>query len=142
MREWLAKSAIAELITRYVNLLDVRDWEAVAALYTEDGRLSRPTAPDQFIAGRAAILASLKTRPPGATRHVCANVLVTVQGEALATATSQLLLYTGNAVDTGGLPVLSTPAPLVGSFRDRMVRTEQGWRFAERRGSLDFRPGP
>ncbi|MGH8135285.1 MAG: nuclear transport factor 2 family protein [Steroidobacteraceae bacterium] len=141
LRAWLAKSAIAELITRYASLLDAGDWDAVAALYTEDGRMSRPTAPDDFIAGRSAILASFKARPPRTTRHIIANVLVALDGEALATATSQILLYTGGG-NPGGLPLLFTAAPLIGSYRDRLVCTELGWRFAERRGSLDFRSVP
>ncbi len=29
-------------------------------------------------------------------------------------------------------------APIVASFHDRFVRTSDGWRFAERRGSLTF----
>jgi len=28
---------------------------------------------------------------------------------------------------------------LVGSYADTLVKTQEGWRFAERRGSLDFR---
>ena len=28
--------------------------------------------------------------------------------------------------------------PLIGGFEDRFVRTEDGWRFAERRGTLTF----
>ncbi|HTB87719.1 MAG TPA: nuclear transport factor 2 family protein [Steroidobacteraceae bacterium] len=134
---WVAKAAIAELITRYAALNDAGDWDGVAALYTDDGRMSRPTAPDDFIAGRAAILAAFRSRPPRAARHIIANVLVTLESETEARATSQILLFT--AASTGeGLPIQSTP-PLVGSYRDRLTSTHQGWRFLERRGSLDFR---
>ena len=134
---WAAKAAIAELITRYAALNDAGDWDGVAALYTDDGRMSRPTAPDDFIAGRAAILAAFRSRPLRAARHIIANVLVTLDGETDARATSQILLFT--AVPAGdGLPVQSAP-PLVGSYRDRLTRTNHGWRFVERRGSLDFR---
>jgi hypothetical protein len=134
---WVAKAAIAELITRYAALNDAGDWDGVAALYTDDGRMSRPTAPDEFIAGRAAILAAFRSRPSRAARHIIANVLVTLDGETEARATSQILLFT--AVSAGeGLPVQSTP-PLIGTYRDRLTRSGQGWRFVERRGSLDFR---
>jgi uncharacterized protein (TIGR02246 family) len=139
---WLAKSAIAELITRYASLLDTSDWDAVAALYTEDGRMNRPTAPDDFITGRSAILASFKARPPRTTRHIIANILVALEGEAVAIATSQILLYASDGANPGCPPLLSTVVPLIGSYRDRLVRTELGWRFAERRGSLDFRSVP
>ena len=135
---WAAKAAIAELITHYAALNDAGDWDGVAALYTDDGRMSRPTAPDDFIAGRAAILLAFRSRPARAALHIIANVLVTLESETEARATSQILLFT--AVSTGeGLPVQSTP-PLVGSYRDRLTRTQHGWRFVERRGSLDFRP--
>jgi ketosteroid isomerase-like protein len=134
---WVAKAAISELITRYAALNDAGDWDGVAALYTDDGRMSRPTAPDDFIAGRAAILAAFRSRPLRAARHIIANVLVTLEGETEARATSQILLFTGASAGEG-LPVQSA-TPLVGTYRDRLTRTDHGWRFVERRGSLDFR---
>jgi hypothetical protein len=136
--DWVAKSAIAELVTRYAALNDAGDWEAVASLYTEDGRMSRPAAPDDFITGRSAILESFRARPPRAARHIVANVLVTLEGHGRAGATSQILLFTGSPSAHGGLPALSVAAPLVGTYRDRLIRTGLGWRFVERRGSLDF----
>jgi hypothetical protein len=135
---WMAKAAIAELITRYAALNDAGDWDGVAALYTEDGRMSRPIAPDEFIDGRAAILAAFRARPPRAARHIVANVLVTLDSATDARASSQLLLFTGVA-QPGGLPLQSATPPLVGTYHDRLIGTPQGWRFVERRASLDFR---
>lgn len=140
VKAWIAKAAIAELITRYALLNDAADWDSVAALYTEDGRMSRPTAPDDFIAGRAAILAGFKARPPRASRHFVANVLVTLDSDTQARATSQILLFTGAAAEDGGLPIQSAAPPLVGTFDDLLIKTADGWRFTERRGKLDFRP--
>jgi len=37
---------ITQLMHRYANLNDVKDWPAVAALYTPDGVMWRPVAPD------------------------------------------------------------------------------------------------
>ena len=136
---WTAKAAITELITRYAALNDAGDWEALAALYAEDGRMSRPTAPDEFITGRTAILASFRSRPRRAARHIVANVLVTLDADGRARASSQILLFTGSAAEDGGLPLLSGAPPLIGSYDDTLVKTAQGWRFAVRRGSLDFR---
>jgi hypothetical protein len=134
-----AKAAIAELITRHAALIDAGAWDEVTELYTEDGRMSRPSAPAFFIGGRAAILAALRSRPQRHARHIVANVLVTLESGTRARATSQVLLFGGTAAEGGGLPVLSAGPPLVGSSNDRLVRTAHGWRFAERRGSLDFR---
>ena len=128
------------LIKRYVNLNDAQDWQAVANLYTEDARFARPSKPGEFIEGRAAILESFLARPPRAQRHVMANTVVEVQDADNATAFSAIILYMGHAVDDGGLPVQDARSPLVGWYRDRLVRTAQGWKFAEREGGLDFRP--
>jgi len=114
------------LVHLYANLNDAADWEAVAALYAEDGTMARPTAPDQPIRGRDAILAAFRARPARTTRHVCANVVVEVIDADHATGESAMLLFTGAG------------APIVGGFRDRFVRTAEGWRFAERLGSVTF----
>jgi 3-phenylpropionate/cinnamic acid dioxygenase small subunit len=125
---WMLKAAIAELITRYAALNDAGDWDGVAALYAETGRMSRPSAPEQFIDGRAAILAAFRARPARSARHIIANVLVTLESATEARASSQILLFTGVA-----------EAPLVGTYHDRVILTAQGWRFVERRASMDFR---
>lgn len=139
--EWIDKAAIAELLTRYAALNDAGDWPAVASLYVEDGRMSRPSAPNDFIAGRAAILAAFQSRPPRATRHIVANILVTLEGADRASATSNILLFSGTTSSNASeLPLQAPAPPWVGSYHDKLVRTPQGWRFSERRGSLDFRP--
>jgi hypothetical protein len=138
----LAEQACARLITEYAALLDAGRWNDVAALYVPDGRMSRPTAPDDFIEGRDAILASFTARPPRISRHVCINIRVDVLRGDEATASSQILLFTADAAEDGGLPIQSPAPPMVGTYADRLMLTESGWRFAERRGSLDFRPAP
>ncbi len=122
----LDEAAITRMIHDYAAWNDAGDWDAVAALYVPEGRMSRPIAPDDFVGGRDAILAAFKARPPRTTRHICANIRVDVNGDTAA-ATSQILLFTA-----AGQP------PLVGSYVDKLVRTPEGWRFVERRGSLDF----
>lgn len=122
----LAERAIERMIVDYAAWNDAADWQAVAAMYLPQGRMSRPTAPDDYITGAEAILASFLARPARASRHVVANIRVDVQGKS-ASASSQILLFTA-----AGQP------PLVGSYADRLELTDAGWRFAERRGSLDF----
>jgi ketosteroid isomerase-like protein len=122
----LDEAAITRMILDYAAWNDAGDWDAVAALYVPEGRMSRPVAPDDFVEGRDAILAAFKARPPRTTRHICANIRVDVEGDT-ASASSQIMLFTA-----AGQP------PLVGSYADRLVRTADGWRFVERRGSLDF----
>jgi 3-phenylpropionate/cinnamic acid dioxygenase small subunit len=118
--------AIAKMIITYARLNDAARWDDVAAMYVPDGRMSRPVAPDDYIHGADAILAAFKARPPRTTRHVCANITVEVDGDS-ATAESNILLFTGK-----------DSVPMVGGYQDKLVRTDAGWRFVERRGSLDF----
>jgi ketosteroid isomerase-like protein len=129
----------ARLINHYVNCNDAQDWHACAALYTEDASFRRPSGGDPIV-GREAILAGFLARPPRAQRHVIANVVVDVVSETEATAFSAIILYQGEPASDGGLPVQSANSPLIGWFRDRIVLTREGWRFAERVGGLDFRP--
>ena len=131
---------VERLIKLYVNRNDAQDWEAVAALYTEDARFARPSKPGEFVEGRAAILAGFRARPPRAQRHVIANVVVDVESASAARAFSVIVLYQGNPAPEGELPAMSADSPLVGTFTDRLVLTDDGWRFAERIGGLDFRP--
>jgi hypothetical protein len=127
------------LINLYASLNDQGRWPEVAALYTEDGRMTRPSAPDDPIVGREALLASFLARPARASRHICANIVVTVEDEGRASATSSILLFTGKPDDGGGLPIRDDGPPLVGEYHDRFALTADGWRFAERLGTLSFR---
>jgi len=114
------------LIHAYALRNDAADWAAVAAMFKADGTLTRPSAPDQPIRGRDAILSSFLARPPRTTRHICANVVIDVMAEDAAVGESAMLLFTGNG------------PPLVGSFRDRFALTAEGWGFAAREGQLDY----
>lgn len=129
----------ARLIHEYVWANDAQEWEKCAALYTEDARFARPSKPDEFVEGRAAILAGFTARPARAQRHAIANILVDVVSETEARARSVIVLYMGDA-DDGGLPVQDAKSPLIGTYTDKIVKRPEGWRFAERVGGLDFKP--
>ncbi|MEZ5697020.1 MAG: nuclear transport factor 2 family protein [Sphingomonadaceae bacterium] len=136
----LVEHDCAKLNNRYALLNDAGEWDQLAALYTEDGRFSRPTAPDDFIVGRENILASFKARPPRKSRHVIANIVVDAEGPATARAFSVIVLYQGEAAEDGALPKMTANSPFVGYFEDLIVNTPDGWRFQERKGGLDFAP--
>lgn len=115
------------LINDYANLNDAGRWDEVAALYAEDGLMTRPSAPDAPVVGRGAILESFRARPARTSQHICANIVIDVESESEARGYSVILLFTAKDAP-----------PLVGSYRDRFVMTAEGWRFAERRGALTF----
>lgn len=129
---------VTRLIHAYTWANDDADWHACAALYTPDATFRRPSGGDAIV-GREAILAGFLARAPRVQRHAIANVLVEVLDAETARARSVIVLYMGDAADDG-LPVQDAKSPLIGTFTDLCVKTADGWRFAERVGSLDFRP--
>jgi ketosteroid isomerase-like protein len=138
----LVAEACRHLVHRYAYLNDERDFAGIAAMFTEDGLLFRPSAPDKPIQGRAAILAALQTRPATtATFHVCTDVVVEVLSVNHATARSRILMLSGERTAGATVPDAATvKAPLPGTFEDELVLTAEGWRFASRKGGLWVRP--
>jgi ketosteroid isomerase-like protein len=127
--------ACAELITRYAYLNDERRFDELAALFTEDALLCRPSAPDREIRGRDAILAAFRQRPAATmTFHVCSDILIEVQDAQRAQGRSRILLLSAARPADGTTPPAGAPMP--GSFIDRFALTDDGWKFTERRGSF------
>jgi SnoaL-like domain len=114
-------------------LTDHQDYAGYAALFAPEGTLSRPGGAP--LVGPAAIQKSYESRPATRiTRHLCTNILVTVESAERARALTYVLLFTGNSTE---------PAPdhfgraadakqLVGEFEDEFERTPQGWRIQSR----------
>ena len=129
----IAEQDIARLITRFGLLNDAADWAGVAAMFTEGAKFVRPAGGDALV-GRDAIRAAFESRPPRKSCHLITNMVVDVISADEATARSTLVLYAAPAgsMDAG------SPA-LIGGFHDRLVRTPDGWRFAERAGFLDLK---
>lgn len=133
--EYAIQRACTELISRYAYLNDERRFEELAALFTEDALLYRPSAPDQAIRGREAILAAFRKRAADTmTFHVCSDVLIDVQGADRAQGRSRILLLSALRPADGTTPQAGAPVP--GVFADRFALTEDGWKFAERRGAF------
>ncbi len=131
----IAEAEITRLVTRYAVLNDEADFDGAAALFTEDGTLTRPSGGEP-IRGRAAILAAYKARPPRISRHIISNVLVDVTSATEARCRSTMLLFTA---PPGELPAKASQPALLGGFEDRLVKQGDTWLFAERRGWLDLK---
>jgi len=133
--EHAIRHACSALISRYAYLNDERRFEELAALFTHDAVLYRPSAPAQAIEGREAILAAFRKRPADTlTFHLCTDILVEVDSETQARARSRILLLSAPRPADGGLPQAGVPVP--GVFADRLVLTPDGWKFAQRRGAF------
>jgi hypothetical protein len=123
----------AQLVYRAMHHTDAARWEELTALYAENGRLARPTEPDNPIVGRANILASLRARPPLTTRHLISNVVVDVQSETAARITSTIVRFSGPVKTT--LPT-KVEKILIGTFVDEVALIDRDWKFISRGGSM------
>lgn len=82
--------------------------------------------PGFWFVGYAAIVSARRARPARIARHGRSIIVTRVTGSDEGGCESAMRLFT----DAG--------APKVASFHDRFVRTDEGWRFSERRGSPIF----
>jgi ketosteroid isomerase-like protein len=129
----LAERDIARLIVDFGLFNDAGDWAAAADTFADDAKFTRPTGGDPIL-GREAIRKSFESRPPRKSCHLISNVTVDILSDTEASARCTLVLYAAPAGET----VAGSPA-LIGGYRDRLVRTPQGWKFSERVGFLDLK---
>lgn len=133
----LIERACARLVIDSATFNDQRDWASLAALYAPDGVVVRPSG--QRIEGREAIEAAYAAGPgERVTRHLCTNIRVDVDGPDAAHATTAVLIVSGVRSDDPDVTfgVIPNDRHLVGAFADRFVRTDAGWRIAERLATL------
>ena len=126
------------LMHRYVEAVDAQDYERLRELLTADAVLVRPSDPGRPVAGVEAIIAAMQARPRTQLGyHLVTNVIIEFDSPDEAHGSCRLLLYLADAaspeVPGKGRPVA---AMRVGAYADRFVRTAQGWRIRERRGSM------
>ena len=128
LRETLDRQEITDLIHDYCTYVDQYETEKVAALFTEDCITDYGPAFGGAIAGRRRVergtgytLATWRS-----THHQVSNIRIRFENED--TATSLTYLHATHWVDDEA-PVFH----LYGRYLDRFVRTDEGWRFSERR---------
>jgi hypothetical protein len=121
---------IQDLIARYSQLLDLRDWDALDALFTEDcvldytatGAIRGTWA--EHKAYDIAVLPSFQ-----GTQHLMGLPIITLDGD---TATSRTICFNPMVVD--GSKVF-----FVGLwYDDVVVRTAAGWQFQQRVEQLSY----
>lgn len=126
----LIRDACAQQIYRYARLNDAGNWEALTAIFSQDGILSRPSHPDKPIRGRTEIIAAFESRPPRLTRHFISNVEVTVESSSRAHAFSAVVLCVGEL--SNGVPTITSTS--TGHFEDSFMKVDGQWLFTQRRG--------
>ncbi|WP_420639397.1 nuclear transport factor 2 family protein [Candidatus Poriferisocius sp.] len=120
-------AAIRNVVARLALLADEGDLEEYAGLFTEDGLWEMPGS---TIQGRADLLAGAIERrasgnvgPGTNTRHVITTQAVELDGDQ-AHSDAYFQFWVNTATEPSVV--------LFGRYRDRLVRTDQGWKLAHR----------
>ncbi|MFG6429562.1 nuclear transport factor 2 family protein [Roseateles sp. LYH14W] len=134
-----AEAGCRRTVLRSAHCIDTTDPAGLAALFTPDGELHRPSG--EPARGREAIEAAYRNRPAERlTRHLVVSTLVEMQSADTACALSRVLLWVGDAGDPAGPQGRQRRgAPLLGKFADRLRRQPDGsWLIEHRDASFEF----
>jgi len=123
----LDRQEIGDLLIRYAMALDAHDWPLLDTVFVPDavadyGELAALNE------GREAIVGACHQALSGldSSQHIVSNAVVDIDGDA-ATATcylhAQHYLVSGSGVNT---------FVVGGTYRDKLVRTDDGWRITYR----------
>ncbi|HEY2163303.1 MAG TPA: nuclear transport factor 2 family protein [Gemmatimonadaceae bacterium] len=126
LRQLTDKHAIAAVLIRYATALDTRDWELFRTCFTADAVADYGALGGEN-EGLAAIEAVVKSLEGfDATQHLIGNIAVEIAGDG-ARATCYLQAQHAARGAEGG-----ECFTIAGTYRDRIVRTESGWRISHR----------
>ena len=141
LRELADRLDIVDVAIRYATALDTKNWLLLNEVFTPNGALA--AGPIGEVKGPTAIAAAVARVLEGVTtQHLNANHIVSVTGDS-ATHNSYLVARHVRPEMSG-----TNWYVVAGTYSDRLVRTEQGWRIAHRRldvtwtdGNPDAHPG-
>ena len=128
---------IDDLLIRYTVAIDTKDWELLDTVFTPDAVVDYTTSGGikgdypEVRAWLAKALAAFEM-----TQHLISNSVVRVDGDA-ATARTMVFNPMGRDDGKGGLELFYVGA----WYDDKLVRTPEGWRIAERFEEQAFMDG-
>lgn len=118
------------LVMRYCHLVDHGEAAQIPDLFTDQGIWK---GPGFRMVGRAELVEGLTARQSRdnlRSRHVCSTFICDVIDEDRAVGVVYLTLYR-RLIDDDAAVEIDGPSA-VAEYRDKFVRTQVGWRIAER----------
>lgn len=111
--------AIQAVLMKYGFLIDDREFDRLAEVFTEDAVVDyRPGGPGPF-AGLAEIDQAMKTLQHPVQHMMVSHIIDSVSGDEVVTRTKALI-----PLQAGGIADIA--------YRDVLVRTPAGWRIKEK----------
>jgi 3-phenylpropionate/cinnamic acid dioxygenase small subunit len=129
------RQAIVDLLNRYSTCLDARDWQGLEQVFDLDavgvygGRTHEGR--DEIVRAIAGFLDLC-----GASQHLLGNYEIHLDGDEATSATRARVIHVG-AGDNASL----TPYESIGTYRDRLARTAEGWRLVRREFDVQIETG-
>jgi len=125
--------ACSRLILDFAFFSDWQEYESLAALFTPQGRLTRPSG--ETLTGRDAIAGSYRGKASTRiTRHICTNIRIAVESSERARGLTYAIVYGADSsqkpAEHFGIP--ADARQLVGEFEDEFAMTSEGWRIESR----------
>ncbi len=117
---------IADLVTRYAWALDARDWELLRTVFTPGCQVQYPGSPHLDGFEQVWRFCERALKRYRATQHLLGNIQADVDGDSATAATYLQAVHVAFLEEGGDIFILG------GIYRDRLVRTDDGWRIAER----------
>lgn len=133
----LIERACTRLITDYCHFVDNGEAARVAEQFTHDGVW---LSGEESLNGQAAIRAWFEERQANVermSRHVCANSKFNVTDVDRAEGVTYLVLFRHDGAPGRRFSPVAAPE-MIGEYRDRFMRTAQGWRFQRRELVISF----
>jgi len=119
------RAAVIDLLNRYATCLDNRDWPGLDHVFHPDATGFYGS----LLHGRAAIVTSIRSFLSGCgpSQHLLGNHHVEVDGQSATSLTQARVIHVGSG-DRAQL----TPYEAIGTYRDKHVKTPDGWRIMQR----------
>ncbi|MEB0056590.1 nuclear transport factor 2 family protein [Variovorax sp. LG9.2] len=128
-----APAGFTQLLHGFFHALDLRHYDLMLALFTEDCRWLRQ---GQWLEGKPAVQAALEARPLDVdTRHVLTNEYISALADGTAEVEAYMIAYRYTATPALHHVVPSIAGPLRFNLTTTVFRRDVGhdWRIAEQR---------
>jgi hypothetical protein len=119
------RHAIIAGLNSYATYLDTRDWAALDEVFHPDATAAYGVR----LESRLAIVESIRgfLGGCGPSQHLLGNYEIRIDGDHADAVTKARVIHVGAGTRAG-----LTPYEAIGVYRDRLVRTSDGWRITHR----------
>lgn len=119
------RQAIIDVLNTYAMYLDARDWQGLTNVFHREASADYGGA----VTGRSTIIDTIRSFLGGCgpSQHLLGNYQIAIDGDHAESSTKARVLHIG-----AGERAKLTPYEAIGAYRDRLIRTAEGWRILYR----------